>query len=187
MEVLTAVSTAVVAVIVFGLVSLVCTFPGWLWGKIKARQNRDLRANFLVATKARRWTLWTLSSITAVVALNFQYREAGAVAALVLISASALAQYAAFTIGYVSTVVALDRNDLESGRPQIIPGMVEDFTDEPQAIPGTDQGFPSGDYAPPARHDIPDDLPAAPNPTSVEEGLRLVEQQGYSRPEPRET
>lgn len=165
MEIVTAVSTVLVAIVVFGLVSLVCTFPGWLIGKVAARRRRDMRSAFLVATKRRRWIVWILGSIVAIVALNFFYRGSSVAWFIALAAGSALAQYAAYSIGFVSTSVSMNYDD--PGAPLVIPGEVVERPEPPtERLPRPEA----------------ETRPVRPAPTSIEEDLLQAEDEGYSRP-----
>lgn len=182
MEVVTVISTVVMAVVAFTAVSLFCTFPGWVAGKATGRGERDLRANFLVATKGRRWTLWVLGSVTAIVALNVQYRAPGALALLLTIVGSLVAQYAAFCIGFASKTLVMDRHaEQVPGVYQVIPGEV--VADDQPASVEPDSRFDRAQTQPLPL--TPEDAQAVrPEPTSIEESLLAAEAEGYSRPTP---
>lgn len=157
MDVVTAVCTVIVGALVFGLVSIVATFPGWIAGRIAARGERDIRANFLVATRPRRWVLWAVSSLVAIFTLNFVYRDGGPAWFVGLMASSLIAQYAAFTIAFAAQKLA-PRVSIPGEAVQVIPGEVVDHDSLPVA------------------------QPVLSSPTSVEDDLKQAEDEGYAPP-----
>lgn len=102
------------------------TFPGWLVGKATARrharQDHTLHVNTLTETKPRRWTLMVVGFLWFAVWVSISTESQTGLALLgcILIGALglAVANYAAFFIGYTATAERIaHRSASEPGWP----------------------------------------------------------------------
>lgn len=102
MEVVNAIMSVVMLLLMLGGVAFLCTIPGWLAGWATWSEKRHPRMLDPMTSPARRWGVWVVGGVLVNVGVGFIGADHLVLGICLLLLGAALGQYAAFSIGYAT-------------------------------------------------------------------------------------
>lgn len=173
-EIVYAVAGLGLAALLFGGLGIVATFPAWLVGRAAGHRRHDeIRGNFLIETRTRRWLLWSVLTLVFLVILSTVLGGSGTIDLVWLIPgflALAGAEYAAFAIGYSRSSDARGRKETTE-----FANVGKAVIEHPRAE--------VADFAPPTGS-YPRARAGTPPASSLAEDQAAAEREGYRPAEP---